>query len=109
MKVYNQFTDKFGNNYSFDNYMDFSKFWFNLSRKVALNQFPTNFAELQKAAANSKEARKPFKIPNITEALRQEFLKGELTITEVAEELFEANNIPYVCEELAKKLININN
>jgi hypothetical protein len=40
--------DKFGNKYSFDNYMDFSKFWFNISSRVALNQFP---------AANSKESR----------------------------------------------------
>jgi hypothetical protein len=57
MKVYNQFTDKFNNEYKFDNYMDFAKFWFNLSRKTAMSFFPTNFAKLQNAAANSKEAR----------------------------------------------------
>ncbi len=57
MKVYNNFTDKFGNQYGFDNYMDFSKFWFILSRKVAISLFPANFAALQNAAANSKEAR----------------------------------------------------
>lgn len=57
MKVYNQFTDKFNNEYKFDNYMDFAKFWFNLSRKVALDYFPENFKKLQNAAANSKEAR----------------------------------------------------
>lgn len=56
-KIYNSFSDKFGNVYSFSNYMDFAKFWFNLSRKVAQSYFPTNFNELQKAAANSKEAR----------------------------------------------------
>lgn len=57
MKTYNSFSDKFGNNYSFDNYMDFASFWFNMSRKAAQSFFPTNFADLQKAAANSKEAR----------------------------------------------------
>jgi cyclopropane fatty-acyl-phospholipid synthase-like methyltransferase len=57
MKVYNQFTDKFNNEYKFDNYMEFSRFWFSLSRKVAMSYFPTTFSELQKAAANSKEAR----------------------------------------------------
>ena len=57
MKVYNKFTDKFNNEYNFDNYMDFAKFWFNLSRKTAMSFFPTNFKKLQNAAANSKEAR----------------------------------------------------
>ena len=57
MKAYNQFSDKFGNEYQFDNYMDFAKFWFNLSRKVALSMFPENFQKLQRAAANSKEAK----------------------------------------------------
>jgi hypothetical protein len=56
-KVYNSFSDKFGNNYNFANYMDFASFWFNLSRKAAMSFFPTNFNDLQKAAANSKEAR----------------------------------------------------
>lgn len=55
-KVYNSFSDKFGNKYSFDNYMEFASFWFNLSRKIAVSYFP-NFKNLQKAAANSKEAR----------------------------------------------------
>ena len=57
MKVYNKFTDKFNNEYRFDTYLEFSKFWFNLSRKTALSLFPDNFAKLQNAAANSKEAR----------------------------------------------------
>jgi hypothetical protein len=39
--------------------MAFATFWFNLSRKVAVSYFP-NFKELQKAAANSKEARIKF-------------------------------------------------
>jgi hypothetical protein len=55
-KIYNSFSDKFGNKYSFDNYMDFASFWFNLSRQVALAYFP-EFKALQKEAANSKEAR----------------------------------------------------
>ena len=56
MKVYNSFSDKFGNQYGFDNYMDFAKFWFNLPYKYAMLSFP-NFQKLQNAAANSKEAR----------------------------------------------------
>jgi hypothetical protein len=56
MKIYNNFCDKYGNNYRFDNYMDFAQFWFNLSRKVAVIYFP-QFNDLQKAAASSKEAR----------------------------------------------------
>jgi succinate-acetate transporter protein len=56
-KVYNSFTDKFGNKYGFDNYMSFASFWFGLSRKIAMDHFPLNFTGLQNAAANSKEAR----------------------------------------------------
>lgn len=56
MKVYNSFSDKYGNKYGFNNYMDFAQFWFNLSRKTAQSLFH-DFANLQKAAANSKEAR----------------------------------------------------
>lgn len=56
MKAYNSFSDKYGKQYGFDNYADFSIFWFNLSRNTAKSFFP-NFAELQKCAANSKEAR----------------------------------------------------
>ena len=57
MKAYNNFTDKFNNEYKFENYMDFAKFWFNMSRKSAMVYFPTNFKVLQNAASNSKEAR----------------------------------------------------
>ena len=56
IKIYNNFTDKFGNEYSFDNFIDFASFWFGMSRKSAIIYFPNNFAVLQKAAANSKEA-----------------------------------------------------
>jgi len=58
MKVYNNFTDKYGNEYKFENYMDFSKFWFDLNRKTAISYFPDNFKELQKSASDSSEARK---------------------------------------------------
>ncbi len=57
MKVYNQFTDRDGNKYKFDNYADFAKCWFSLSRKAAMAYFPNNFKALQNAAANSKESR----------------------------------------------------
>jgi hypothetical protein len=56
-KIYNLFTDRFNNEYKFNTYMDFACFWFNISRKAALELFPHNFKNLQKAAANSKEAR----------------------------------------------------
>ena len=56
-KIYNLFTDKYGNFYSFSDYAAFSSFWFNLSRANAKILFPGNFNDLQKAAANSKEAR----------------------------------------------------
>lgn len=57
MKAYHNFTDAYGNEYKFDNYMDFAKFWFNMKRRTAVELFPKNFDVLQKAAANSKEAR----------------------------------------------------
>jgi hypothetical protein len=57
MNAYNNFTDKFNNEYKFENYMDFATFWFNMSRKAAMAYFPNNFKVLQNAAANSKEAR----------------------------------------------------
>lgn len=55
-KVYNNFEDKFGNKHSFDTYEEFSKFWFGLPYQYAKASFP-DFARLQRAAANSKEAR----------------------------------------------------
>lgn len=57
MKVYTQFTDKFGKEYRFDNYMDFAEFWFGLSYQLKKVSFP-NFQKLQSCAANSKEARR---------------------------------------------------
>jgi hypothetical protein len=61
-KVYNKFSDKYGNEYTFADYQSFAKFWFGLKRNVATGYFPDNFKALQKAAANSKEARKPIPI-----------------------------------------------
>ena len=55
-KVYNNFTDKFGNEYGFTEYADFSVFWFGYSRNVLVSYFP-DFTKLQNAAANSKEAK----------------------------------------------------
>ena len=49
MKIYNQFLDTFGNKYSFNNYEDFAKFWFGLSRKVQLSHFPDNFNKIDKS------------------------------------------------------------
>ncbi len=60
-KIYNGFADNFGNSYSFDNYADFAAFWFSMSYRAAKLTFP-NFAQLQNAAANSKEARTPIKL-----------------------------------------------
>ena len=57
MKAYKDFTDVFGNRYGFENYADFAKFWFSLKMKTAKLYFGENFAALQKAATNSKEAR----------------------------------------------------
>ena len=61
MKIYNKFADKYGNEYAFSDYLEFAKFWFNTSRKEKKIYFPDNFAKLQNAAANSKEARSPAK------------------------------------------------
>lgn len=55
-KPYNFFTSKYGQEFSFDNYADFSKFWFSMSYQAAKLLFP-DFRRLQNAAANSKEAR----------------------------------------------------
>jgi hypothetical protein len=55
-KIYTSFTDKFGNAYGFETYAEFAAFWFNIAYRTAKATFPM-FAKLQKAAANSKEAR----------------------------------------------------
>lgn len=57
-KIYHHFTDKFGNVYQFENYLEFAQFWFNLSVKTQILYFPENRAKLQRAASSSKEARK---------------------------------------------------
>jgi len=55
-KIYNSFTDKFGNKYGFTTYADFAKFWFGMKFCTAKSIFP-KFWDLQRAAATSKEAR----------------------------------------------------
>ena len=57
MKTYNKFQDRFGNEYSFNTYLEFTTFWFSLSRKLALNYFPLNFKSLQKEAISNKKER----------------------------------------------------
>ena len=57
MKPYAQFSDKYGNEYKFENYADFAKFWFLFSYFSAKVLFP-EFKSLQNLAVNSKEARK---------------------------------------------------
>lgn len=59
MKIYNSFTDIYGNVYKFDNYMDFATFWFSHPHTRRVKYFGDNFKKLQHAAANSKEARTP--------------------------------------------------
>jgi len=56
MKQYS-FTDKFNNQYNFETYLEFAKFWFNLNRKTQLSYFPDNFKRLNYLAVNSKQAK----------------------------------------------------
>lgn len=60
-KIYKSFFDIHGNEYNFENYLDFSKFWFNIPRKHQIKLFP-KFKDLQNYAANSKEARTKLKV-----------------------------------------------
>jgi hypothetical protein len=55
-KIYNSFTNAYGQSFGFENYTDFAAFWFGMSLRYAKSAFPM-FAKLQNAAANSKEAR----------------------------------------------------
>lgn len=56
MKKYN-FTDKFNNEYNFETYLEFAKFWFNQPRHVLISYFPHNFKKLNYLAVSSKEAK----------------------------------------------------
>ncbi len=51
--------------------------------------------------------KEPFKIKSITQSLREDYLLGTLTIEQIAIELYQANNTPYVCVDKAKKAIGI--
>ena len=55
-KIYNSFTNIYGQSFGFGNYAEFAAFWFGMSYRYAKSAFPM-FAALQNAAANSKEAR----------------------------------------------------
>jgi len=56
MKVYNNFSNIYGESFSFATYAEFAAFWFGMSYRYAKSAFPM-FSKLQNAAANSKEAR----------------------------------------------------
>ena len=58
MKTYIYFTDRYGNEYSFDEYHDFAKFWFSQKVKTLKLYFGNDFKKLQNIASNSKKARK---------------------------------------------------
>jgi len=55
-KIYNSFSDKFGNQYGFETYAEFAIFWFGIKFQTAKDTFP-NFWDLQRAAASSRAAR----------------------------------------------------
>ena len=67
-KIYNVFTDKYGNEYKFDNYMDFAKFWYSLPRNYQINSFP-DFKKLQYAAMKPPKEKK-----NETHTMKRFFL-----------------------------------
>ena len=50
---------------------------------------------------------KSYNIPNIKESLKIDYFAGNISIEQCAEELHEANLLPYVDTDLTKKLLNI--
>ena len=58
MKPYNYFTDIYGNEYNFNDYNEFAKFWFSQKVKTLKLYFGNDFKKLQNVASNSREARK---------------------------------------------------
>lgn len=74
-KVYNSFTLQNGQQFNFDNYLDFSTWFFSVSRN-ALQQIAGNdlFNQLNKAANNSSEAKA--QIAPIKTSARQLVLAG---------------------------------
>lgn len=59
-KQYNNFSDIYGNDYSFSDYMTFAKWFFGITRrelKMALDS--ETFRRLNYEACNSREARTP--------------------------------------------------
>jgi hypothetical protein len=59
-KAYNSFNDIHGNHYSFDNYMDFAVWWFDVPYRRRIVYFDAvTFKKLQYAAVSSTEAKRP--------------------------------------------------
>ena len=61
MKPYNNFSDIYGNEYNFNDYNEFAKFWFYQKVKTLKLYFGNDFKKLQNSASNSQEARKKSK------------------------------------------------
>ena len=61
MKPYNNFSDIYGNEYNFNDYNEFEKFWFSQKVKTLKLYFGNDFKKLQNSASNSQEARKKSK------------------------------------------------
>ena len=57
-KVYTQFADDAGNEYSFESYDEFAAWWYEIPLRIAKLAFsPETFKKLDRAATQSKEAR----------------------------------------------------
>ena len=57
-KAYSQFSDIYGNAYSFTNYKSFAYCWYSTPRRRMFLAFePSTFKKLERAATQSKEAR----------------------------------------------------
>ena len=61
MKPYNNFSDIYGNEYNFNDYNEFAKFWFSQKVKTLKLYFGNDFKKLQNSAINSLVARKKSK------------------------------------------------
>jgi len=58
-KAYKKFNDKHGNEYVFKSYADFSAWWFSVPyRRMVQSLDKSTFRKLDRAATQSKEARK---------------------------------------------------
>ena len=58
IKAYHNFSDVYGNSYSFQNYESFAYWWYSTPRRrMTLALEPSTFKKLERAATQSKEAR----------------------------------------------------